>query len=132
MTRVSVRASGHVASGSGAMAPSSASRLGIIAPRCLLCSLGRSDPSRARRIVMSADGIDRRGFLRAAGLTGAAALAGVVRPDRLAWAAALTRAERDRMTPDQIIERMKSGNAHFRKGEGSRQNYLAQQRASAK
>ncbi|HEX7215406.1 MAG TPA: twin-arginine translocation signal domain-containing protein, partial [Methylomirabilota bacterium] len=81
---------------------------------------------------MSADGIDRRGFLRAAGLAGAAALAGVVRPDRLAWAAALTRAERDRMTPDQIIERMKSGNAHFRKGEGSRQNYLAQQRASAK
>jgi carbonic anhydrase len=27
---------------------------------------------------------------------------------------------------------MKSGNAHFRKGEGTRQNYLAQQRASAK
>ena len=53
---------------------------------------------------MSADGIDRRGFLRVAGLTGAAALAGVVRPDRLAWAAALTRAERDRMTPDQIAE----------------------------
>jgi carbonic anhydrase len=81
---------------------------------------------------MSADGIDRRGFLRAAGLTGAAALAGVVLPERLARAATLTRAERDRMTPDQIIERMKSGNAHFRKGEGTRQNYLAQQRASAK
>ncbi|HEY7205285.1 MAG TPA: carbonic anhydrase family protein [Methylomirabilota bacterium] len=81
---------------------------------------------------MSADGIDRRAFLRAAGLTGAAALASVAWPAPLTWAAALTRAERDRMTPDQIIQRMKSGNERFRRGERTAQNYLAQQRASAK
>lgn len=78
------------------------------------------------------DRFDRRGFLRAAGITGAAALASAALPSRIAWAAALTKAERERMTPDQIIHRMKSGNEHFRKGQPTAQNYLAQQRASAK
>ena len=78
------------------------------------------------------DGVDRRGFLRAAGITGAAALASAALPGRIAWAAALTKAERERMTPDQILQRMKSGNEHFRKGQPTAQNYLAQQRASAK
>ena len=78
------------------------------------------------------DRVDRRGFLRAAGITGAAALASAALPGRIAWAAALTKAERERMTPDQILQRMKSGNEHFRKGQPTAQNYLAQQRASAK
>jgi carbonic anhydrase len=78
------------------------------------------------------DRFDRRGFLRAAGITGAGALASAALPSRIAWAAALTKAERERMTPDQIIQRMKSGNEHFRKGQPTAQNYLAQQRASAK
>jgi len=53
-------------------------------------------------------------------------------PDRIAWAAALTKAERDRMTPDEIIQAMKNGNERFRKGQRSTQDYLAQQKASAK
>ncbi|HEX6080848.1 MAG TPA: carbonic anhydrase family protein [Methylomirabilota bacterium] len=86
-------------------------------------------------------GVDRRTFLKAVGLTaglkaagaaGAAGLAGWVLPARVVWAAALTKAERDRMTPDEIIQRMKSGNERFRRGQKTTQDYLAQQRASAK
>jgi carbonic anhydrase len=75
---------------------------------------------------------DRRGFLKAAAVAGALTLVASALPLRLAWAAALTRAERDRMTPDQIIQAMKKGNERFRRGERTTQNYLAQQRASAK
>src|SRR5262245_64722658 len=36
------------------------------------------------------------------------------------------------MTPDEIIQLMKKGNERFRSGKPTTQNYLAQQRASAK
>jgi carbonic anhydrase len=36
------------------------------------------------------------------------------------------------MTPDEILQRMRSGNERFRRGEKTTQEYLAQQRASAK
>ena len=78
-------------------------------------------------------GIDRRVFLKAAGLAGGVGLAGSVLGQPFAWAAALTKAERDRMTPDQVIQAMKLGNERFRRGQRTRQeDYLAQQRASAK
>jgi carbonic anhydrase len=77
-------------------------------------------------------GVDRRAFLRAAGAAGGAVVAGAVLSPSLTWAAALTKAERDRMTPDEIIQLMKSGNERFRKGQKTTQDYLAQQRASAK
>jgi carbonic anhydrase len=76
--------------------------------------------------------LDRRVFLRAVGVAGTAALVGSALPSRLAWAAALTKAERDRMTPDEIIQLMKKGNERFRMGRKTAQDYLAQQRASAK
>jgi carbonic anhydrase len=75
--------------------------------------------------------VGRRAFMRAAGVAGVV-LAGSSLPLRLAWAAALTKAERDRMTPDEIIQLMKKGNERFRTGKPTTQNYLAQQRASAK
>jgi carbonic anhydrase len=77
-------------------------------------------------------GVDRRAFLRAAGAAAAVGLAAVALPAHVAWAAALTKAERDRMTPDEIIQLMKSGNERFRRGQKTTQDYLAQQRASAK
>ncbi len=77
-------------------------------------------------------GVDRRAFLGAAGLAGAVALAGAALPARVAWAAALTKEQRDRMTPDEIIQLMKTGNERFRRGQKTTQDYLAQQRASAK
>src|SRR5262245_56838919 len=48
-----------------------------------------------------------------------------------ASAAALTREERDRMTPDQVIEALKKGNERFRAGSTSPREYRDQQRASA-
>jgi len=78
------------------------------------------------------ESVGRRSFLKAAGVVGAVAFAGSVLPQRIAWAAALTKAERDRMTPDEIIQMMKNGNERFRTGQVSTQDYLAQQRASAK
>ena len=81
----------------------------------------------------STERVARRAFLKAAGVAGGVVLAGSAIPGRIAWAASLTKAERDRMTPDQVIEAMKLGNERFRKGQRSRhEEYLAQQRASAK
>jgi carbonic anhydrase len=49
----------------------------------------------------------------------------------LSFAAAMTREERDKLTPDQIIDLMKQGNERFRTGKMLQHDYLAQKRASA-
>ena len=49
----------------------------------------------------------------------------------LAQAAALTKAQRDAMTPDQVIAMLKEGNERFRAGKMQGHDYLAQKRASA-
>src|SRR5438132_1204030 len=76
--------------------------------------------------------LGRRAFLKAAGVAGAVALVGSALPGRIAWAAALTKAQRDTLTPDEIIQLMKKGNERFRMGQKTAQDYLAQQKASAK
>jgi carbonic anhydrase len=48
-----------------------------------------------------------------------------------ARADALTKEQREKLTPDRIIEVMKKGNARFRKGERKERNYLREQKASA-
>ena len=76
-------------------------------------------------------GSGRRQFLR---LTSAAAVAGFAQITFLSGVAradALTRAQRDRMSPQEIIDDMKQGNARFQKGERKPRNYLREQRASA-
>jgi carbonic anhydrase len=51
---------------------------------------------------------------------------------RLAYAAnTMTKARRDKLTPDQIIALMKQGNERFRKGGEPAPDYIAQQRATA-
>jgi carbonic anhydrase len=45
--------------------------------------------------------------------------------------AALTQAQREALTPDQIIELMRKGNERFRSGRVKSQDFLAQKRASA-
>jgi carbonic anhydrase len=45
-------------------------------------------------------------------------------------AAALRKDERDKLTPDQIIEAMKQGNERFRTGKMSKHDYLAQKRST--
>ena len=49
----------------------------------------------------------------------------------LSDAAALGKDERDKLTPDQIIETMKQGNERFRTGKMAPHDYLAQKRTTA-
>jgi carbonic anhydrase len=72
----------------------------------------------------------RREFLRWAGAA-ATVLGGGV-GHRLAYAVALTKEQRDRMTPEAIIQLMKDGNKRFRQGQRENRDFLAQQRATAK
>jgi carbonic anhydrase len=44
---------------------------------------------------------------------------------------ALTKEERDRLTPSQVIDELKRGNERFRSGNAIRRNYLAEKRSSA-
>ena len=76
--------------------------------------------------------LNRRGFLRITGIATAATIAGAALQGRLVHAAALTRAQRDKLSPDDIIALMKKGNQRFRLGKESPHDYLAQQKASAK
>lgn len=77
------------------------------------------------------DASSRRNFLKAGGAATALGLVGGI-ITRSARADALTEAQRDKMTPDQIIAVMRKGNERFRRGERQERNYLREQRASAK
>jgi len=74
----------------------------------------------------------RRDFLKATGVAALLGLTGGVLLPGVAHADALTQAQRDKMTPEQIIEVMKEGNQRFRRGERKNRNYLREQKASAK
>jgi len=63
--------------------------------------------------------------------TGAIGMLGFALPE-IVYAAALTKEQRDKMTPDEIIESLKRGNERFRTNKTKRHDYLAQQQASAK
>ena len=57
-------------------------------------------------------------------------LAGLLVPS-ISLAASLSKAERDAMTPDQVIEHFRQGNARFRENRPVKHDYLAQKRSSA-
>ncbi|SHF68303.1 carbonic anhydrase [Kaistia soli DSM 19436] len=81
----------------------------------------------------SSNGLHRRSlFKRAAAASALAAtsLAGIGVPS-LAYAAAMTREQRDKMSPDDIIESFKEGNRRFRDGKMMQHDYRAQKRATA-
>lgn len=75
----------------------------------------------------------RRNVLKAAlGITAAGVIGGIgLGLPQISYAAALTQAERDKLTPDQIIEGMKQGNKRFISGKMQQHDYLAQKRSSA-
>ena len=77
---------------------------------------------------------DRRIFLKLTGLaaTTTALGAGLAVVSSPAYGILLTKAQRDALTPDEIIALMKKGNERFRQGKESPHDFLAQQRASAK
>ncbi|HEX8816343.1 MAG TPA: carbonic anhydrase family protein [Terriglobales bacterium] len=75
--------------------------------------------------------LDRRSFLHLA--AGACAITPVA-AFSLQFASgnsSLSKAERDRLTPDQVIDQLKKGNDRFRTGKAATRNYLDEQRASA-
>ena len=78
--------------------------------------------------------LDRRNFLKLTGVAAATTAlgAGLAVFSDSAFAVLLTKAQRDALTPDEIIALMKKGNERFRQGKESPHDYLAQQRASAK
>jgi carbonic anhydrase len=76
-------------------------------------------------------GKGRRNFLKLAGAASVIGLTAGPLASETARADALTKAQRDSMTPDQIIEAMKRGNARFLRGEPKNRNYLREQKASA-
>jgi len=84
-----------------------------------------------RRRASSTAWHNRRSFLRVTGITMATTILGVAPTGRL-HAAALTKAQRDKLSADDIIALMKKGNQRFRVGKESPHDYLAQQKASAK
>jgi carbonic anhydrase len=75
--------------------------------------------------------LHRRHFLQATGALGAWSLLGGGLIGGVAYADALTKEQRAKMTPEDIIAAMKRGNERFRKGERKDRNYLREQKASA-
>jgi carbonic anhydrase len=79
----------------------------------------------------SLNSVDRRNFLKASAATalasvGAAAFGGTAHAD------ALTKVQRDNLSPNDILALMKKGNKRFYRGKREDRDVLAQQRASAK
>lgn len=72
--------------------------------------------------------LKRAAALSALTITGIG-MAGLTVPS-VSFAAALSKEERDKMTPDEVIQSLKSGNLRFRKGKMQQHDYLAQKRAS--
>ena len=74
---------------------------------------------------------DRRRFLSASSAVAAMALIGGGMLSAAAHADAVTKAKRDKLTPDDVLALMKKGNRRFNRGTRKDHNYLAQQRATA-
>jgi carbonic anhydrase len=76
--------------------------------------------------------LDRRSFLNVPTVAAATGLVGGSLWSSGVYADALTKAQRDRLTPDEVLAELKRGNERFRKGETAKRDYLAEQKSSAK
>src|SRR5262245_27364995 len=104
-------------------------------PRFVLRSAGtgREGKNHSRGISMSEEcegcqlpnSIHRRSFLGALAALSATAFSGNASAD------ALTKAKRDKLTPDAILAAMKKGNKRFASGARMNHNFLSQQKATA-
>jgi carbonic anhydrase len=75
--------------------------------------------------------VKRRSFLKALGLAPSVGVFGGGLVSEAAYADALTKAQRDKMSPSEIIAVAKRGNERFRSGVRKNRNYLNEQKASA-
>ncbi|CNH52405.1 carbonic anhydrase [Yersinia pekkanenii] len=75
----------------------------------------------------------RRNVLKAAlGITAASVIGGIgLGLPQISYAAALTKEERNNLTPAQIVESLQQGNKRFVSGNMQQHDYLAQKRGSA-
>ena len=76
--------------------------------------------------------LNRRSFLTTLGVATAAGLLGLARGGELAYADALSKEQREKMTPDEIIGYAKMGNDRFRAGLRKNRDFLLEQTTSAK
>jgi carbonic anhydrase len=76
------------------------------------------------------DRFDRRAFCKAAGMATAVGLVEANFGSELAHAD-LTREQRDKMTPDEIIQQMKAGNERVRSGKPHHRDLMSEARATA-
>ena len=81
---------------------------------------------------LSLNPFHRRSFLKKFAAITAMAFVGTGALSGVAHADALTKAQRDKLSPDEILTLMKQGNKRFYSGKPADRNVLAQQRASAK
>jgi carbonic anhydrase len=75
--------------------------------------------------------LPRRRFLNASLVASASTFVGAATLTDVAFAGPMTKAQRDKLTPDDVLALMKKGNKRFSAGRRLDHNYLAQQRASA-
>src|ERR1700745_1899658 len=84
-----------------------------------------------RQHCLRCNNLRRQSFLKA---LGSAPTVGIFRGGLVSeavYADALTKAQRDEMSPTEIIDVMKKGNERFRSGVRQNRNYLNEQKASA-
>jgi carbonic anhydrase len=77
------------------------------------------------------DRFDRRAFCKAAGVATAVGVVGASLGSVLVHAD-LTKEQRDKMTPDEIIQQMKAGNERFRSGKPQHRDLMREAKATAK
>src|SRR5258705_11866553 len=77
------------------------------------------------------DRFNRRAFCRAAGAATAVGVVEASLGSALAHAD-LTKEQRDKMTPDEIIQQMKAGNERFRSGKPQHRDLLPEAKGIAK
>ncbi|MDB5812395.1 MAG: carbonic anhydrase [Betaproteobacteria bacterium] len=82
------------------------------------------------KIEHSCEGATRRGFLKVAGSAAILGFAGSFVPG-FAYADSLTKAQRDKMSPDDVLTMMKKGNERFLQNTRRNRNSLNEQKASA-
>jgi carbonic anhydrase len=74
---------------------------------------------------------DRRSFCKTAGVGAAFGIAGA-RMGNVPEYVDLTKEQRDKLTPDEIIQQMKAGNERFRSGKPQHRDLVREAKATAK
>src|SRR5579864_9238292 len=83
------------------------------------------------QLSVGRDLFDRRAFCKAAGVATAVGLVEASLGSVLAHAD-LTKEQRDKMTPDEIIQEMKTGNERFRSGKPRHRDLMSEAKSTAK